>query len=683
VRDQKVAAGAGAVAGVVPRGSNGSRDEAVAGAPDETLAASRETLAASRETLAASRETLAAALEEANLPTLLLALAQLTGDDRWLSDPYVPARGKGPGDNDSGGFTEELQGSIRADALRIVCDWRAGRLVPAPAPEPEQLAGMLEVSLGERLLPGYGPVLAEEMGISDRRVEIPDPPPADRLTVLVVGAGVSGLLAAIELQRAGIAFTVIEKDETVGGTWYENSYPGCGVDVPTHFYSLSFEQRSEWPRYFAKRDELHEYLEGLADQYDLRRQIRFGTEVVAATWDADGQCWHVTARDQDGNDHALTAHVLITGVGYFNNPVLPKIDGLESFAGPVMHTARWSSDVEITGKRVAVIGTGASAMQLVPNIADRTDRVVVFQRTPQWGIPHPNYVREVTPATQVLMREIPYYQAWYRARLVWTFGDRLHKQVTWDPEWPHSERSINEANEGMRSFLTEYIRTELGDRSELLEQCVPSYPPYGKRPLLDNGWFRTVARDDVELVTDEIVEVRADRIVTADGAEHEADVLAIATGFSPQRMLAPMEITGRCGRTLRDVWGEDDPRAYLGITMPEFPNLFVLLGPNTFAGHGGSGIFTIELEMRYVMETIALMVREGIASVECRQDVHDAYNDELAEALSATIWAHPGMTTYYRNARGRIVVPMPWTNVDYWHRTRWPDLDDYIVERRR
>jgi 4-hydroxyacetophenone monooxygenase len=309
--------------------------------------------------------------------------------------------------------------------------------------------------------------------------------------------------------------------------------------------------------------------------------------------------------------------------------------------------------------------------------------VLVFQRTPQWGIPHPNYLREVTPGTRLLMREVPYYQAWYRARLVWTFGDRLHKQVVWDPEWPNADRSISAANDSMRAFLTDYISAELGERTDLLEQCVPSYPPYGKRPLLDNGWFRTVARDDVELITADIAEVKPDRIVTADGAEHEVDVLAIATGFSPQRMLAPMEIRGRCGRTLREIWGEDDPRAYLGITMPEFPNLFCLLGPNTFAGHGGSGILTIELEMRYVMEMLALMTRERIASVEVRQDVHNEYNDELAEALAETIWAHPGMTTYYRNARGRIVVPMPWTNVDYWQRTRRPRLDDYIVEPRR
>jgi 4-hydroxyacetophenone monooxygenase len=630
----------------------------------------------------AGNPALAAALGEANLPTLLLALAQLTGDDSWLCEPYIPNPGRGPGDNDSGGFDEELQDSIRSDALRLIEAWRIGALEPAPPPAPERIAEMLELSLGERLPDGYGPLLAEELGIGSRRVEFAGPPAADEFNVVVIGAGVSGLLAAIELQRAGIAYTVLEKDDHAGGTWYENAYPGCGVDTPTHLYSLSFAQRPDWPRYFAKRDSLYEYMEGLVDEYAVRPKIRFGTEVTEASWDETDQRWRLRARDQEGHERTLTANVVITGVGYFNRPALPKINGLETFDGPALHTAQWRRDVELEGKRVAVIGTGASSMQLVPNIAGVAERVIVFQRSPQWGIPHPNYLRETTSATRLLMREVPYYLGWYRARLVWTFGDRLHKHVQWDPEWPDSERSISEVNDSQRRFLTDYIVSELRDRQDLLPKCLPSYPPYGKRPLLDNGWFRTVARDDVELVTDEITEIRPGGVVTVDGREYDADVLALATGFKPLQMLAPMEIRGRANRTLRDVWGDDDPRAHLGMTVPGFPNLFCLFGPNTFAGHGGSGILTIELEMRYVMEMLKLMLERGIGSVDCRQSVHDAYNDELDQALSQTIWAHPGMTTYYRNARGRIVVPMPWSNVDYWHRTRTPELDDYVVEWR-
>ncbi|MHB8691213.1 MAG: flavin-containing monooxygenase [Solirubrobacteraceae bacterium] len=625
---------------------------------------------------------LAAALEQANLPTLLLCLAQLTGDQRWMQEPHVPTPPRGPGDGDDGGFSDELQASIRADAMQILEDLRTGALVPAPAPSPERVAEMLEISLGVELPGGYGPMLAEELGLLSRDVEIAAVPELEELHVLVIGAGFSGILAAIELSDAGVPFTVIEKDETVGGTWYENTYPGCGVDTPTHLYSLSFAQRGDWSRYFAKRGELYAYLEDVAAEHAVKEHVRFGLEVTTCTWIEDEQRWEVRCVDRTGGEHHFKASVIITGTGFFNRPAFPPIPGVGSFAGPAMHTAKWDQNVEIEGKRVGVIGTGASAMQLVPSIAGVAGEVVVFQRAAQWGIPHPNYMRSVTEATQLLMREVPHYLGWYRARLVWNFGDRLHPHVQWDPEWPHPERAISKINDSQRRFLTDYIRSELGERQDLFERCLPRYPPYGKRPLLDNGWFRTIARDDVTLVTTAIEEITSGGVRTADGEQHDLDVLVYATGFKPQQLLSPIEIRGRSGKTLREVWGEDNATAFLGITMPDFPNLFFLLGPNTFAGHGGSGILTIELEMRYTMELLKLMVERGIASVDCTREAHDAYVEELDTALSTTIWAHPGMNTYYRNKFGRIVVPMPWSNVDYWHRTRTPSLEDYNVTRR-
>jgi 4-hydroxyacetophenone monooxygenase len=625
---------------------------------------------------------LEAALQEAHLPTLLLCLAQITGDERWTSDPYRPTPPRGPGDHDSGGFSEQLQASIRSEALAILTALRSGALSTAPAPSPERVSEMLGISLASTLPEGYGPMLSEELGIADRHVELDTAPAAEQLTVAVIGAGFSGILAAIQLGRAGIAHVVLEKDPMVGGTWYENVYPGAGVDTPTHLYSLSFAQRPDWTRYFAKRPELYAYLQDVADEYDVLDRVRFGTEVTHADWDEQAQLWRIRTRNADGTESELTAHALISGTGFFNRPALPRIPGIGNFDGPAMHTAQWDPALDITGKRVGVIGTGASAMQLVPSIAGVAEHVTVFQRSAQWGIPHPNYMRPVTPATQLLMREIPHYLGWYRARLVWTFGDRLHSAVHWDPDWPHPERAISKGNDRQRQFLTDYIISELGERTDLIEKCVPDYPPYGKRPLLDNGWFRTMTRDDVTLVTTDVAEIRPTGVLTADGAEHEFDILVYATGFQPQQLLSPIEIRGRSGATLHDTWAPDNPTAHLGITVPDFPNLFCLLGPNTFAGHGGSGILTIECEMRYVMEMLKLMVERNIASVDCRPEVHDAYNAELDEALSKTIWAFPGMTTYYRNAHGRITVPMPWSNVDYWYRTRAPQLDEYRVTPR-
>ncbi|MCA1842193.1 MAG: NAD(P)/FAD-dependent oxidoreductase [Actinobacteria bacterium] len=627
-------------------------------------------------------EELRAALGEAHLPTLVMAMATLSGDGSWLREDWRPAAPRGAEEDNTGGLPPDVQADIRAAAFELIMAWRAGK--PAAEPPPgERILEMLEISLGpgNTLPPGLAPVLAEELGAASRDVHIADPPAADEFRVIIIGGGFAGLCAAIKLQTAGIAFTIIEKNDSVGGTWLENSYPGCGVDTPSHLYSFSFAQRPDWPRYFARRDELHHYLVDLADTYELRPSMLFGREVESMTWDGDRGGWAVTTRDADGAQETLTANVVISATGYLNRPAYPKIEGLDTFAGPCMHTARWRSDVDVAAKRVAVIGTGASAMQLVPAIAGIAERVVVFQRSPQWGLPNPNQPRSVSATTQLLMRDVPWYLGWYRLRLVWNFGDRLFPALQIDPDWPHPDRAVNAINDRHRQFLTKYITAELGERTDLLDKCVPTYPPYGKRPLLDAGWFRTVARHDVELVTDRIARVTPDGVVTETGDEIAADILVLATGFQNLNLLAPIEVRGRSGRTLRETWGEDDATAHLGITVPDFPNFFMLLGPNTIAGHGGSAALGIEMEVRYVMRMIARMVDEGITTVECRQEKHDAYVERLDAAMRRTIWVHPGMTTYYRNSRGRVVSTMPWTNAEFWHMTHEPDLDDFLVER--
>jgi 4-hydroxyacetophenone monooxygenase len=625
---------------------------------------------------------LRAALEEAHLPTLLMAMATLSGDDAWLRDEWRPAAPRGAEEDNTGGLPPDVQAEIRAAAYELVLAWQAGKPAADP-PSAERLVEMLEIALGpgNTLPPEIGPLLAEELGVASRDVPIADPPPADQFRVVIVGGGFGGLCAGIKLKAAGIAFTILDKNEDVGGTWLENTYPGCGVDTPSHLYSLSFAQRPDWPRYFARRDDLHRYLLSLADEYDLRPFMQLGREVESLVWQEDRYEWVVTARTTDGKRETLTANVVITATGYLNRPAYPDIEGLGDFAGPCMHTARWRNDVEIAGRRVGVLGTGASAMQLVPAIAGVAERVIVFQRSPQWGLPNPNQARTVSPATQLLMRDVPYYLGWYRLRLVWNFGDRLFPALQIDPDWPHPERSINAINDRHRQFLTRYILSELGDRTDLIDKCVPTYPPYGKRPLLDAGWFRTVARDDVDVLTDRISRITPRGVLLETGEEVPLDVLVLATGFQNLNLLSPIEVRGRSGRTLRETWGEDDATAHLGITVPDFPNLFMLLGPNTIAGHGGSAALGLEMEVRYVMRMIARMVEEGIVSVECRQEVHDDYVRRLDTALSRTIWAHPGMTTYYRNSRGRVVTTMPWTNAEYWHMTREPDLDEFHVER--
>ena len=625
-----------------------------------------------------SEQLLAEAIAIANIPTLLMVLVQMTGDQRWIQDPYRPSRAGGMGDNDMGGLSPALQAEIRAAALTAITSWHAGTPVAIPEPGPELLVEMLSWAMGEAVPPEYGRMTGAQLGLPQAQPTTPLRVP-DGFHVLIIGAGVSGMCAAVSLQRAGVPFTILEKHTTVGGVWWENRYPGAGVDTPNHLYSYSFAPY-DWTQYFALRDELHAYLEHVADQFQLRPSIRFGTEVRSATYDQAEQRWAVEVRNADGSDETLHAPMVFSAIGIFNPLKVPDIPGLDTFDGPCFHTGNWPADVDLTGKRVAIIGNGASAMQVGPEIQDLVQSLTIFQRSPQWAAPFEHFRKPVPDSLRFLLREVPLYRAWYRVRLGWTFNDRVHPSLQKDPSWPHPERSLNAINDAHREYFTRYIRNEVGERTDLLEHIVPTYPPFGKRMLMDNGWYRMLTNERVELVTDSVASIGPDRVMTDDGREFEADVLVLATGFDVLRFISTYEITGRSGRTLRDTWEDDNAKAYLGLAMPDFPNLFVLYGPNTQPGHGGSLIFVIEMQLRYIMDLMRQMFEHDIAVVECRQDVHDDYNAEVDHAHENMVWTHPGMQTYYRNARGRVVVNMPYRNVDMFERTRHADLAEYLTE---
>ncbi|MDF1722603.1 MAG: NAD(P)/FAD-dependent oxidoreductase [Minwuia sp.] len=620
------------------------------------------------------------AVAVANIPTLLMVLVQMTGDLSWLEPRYHPSRGQGLDDNDSGGLPDDAQREVRDASLEAILAWRGGTPVAIPDPDPDLLVRMLGISMGEPVPQEYGAMTKAQLGqrpVTRKPRNVPE-----GFRVLVIGAGASGMCMAVHLKAAGIPFEMLERNASVGGTWLENKYPGAGVDTPNHLYSFSFVMW-DWPMYFALRDELKGYMEHVADHFDLKPHIRFETEVVSTEWQEDSQLWKVTVRDALGRETVETANVVVSAAGIFNPAVFPDIPGLDSFEGESFHTSRWPDGLDLTDKRVAIIGNGASAMQICPEIQNTVADLKIYQRSLHWAAPFPHFRKPVPEPMRFLIREVPLYQAWYRVRLGWTFNDRVHPALQKDPEWPDADRSLNVINDGHRKFFTRHIRDELGDRQDLFDKVVPKYPPFGKRMLMDNGWYRMLRNPKVELVTDRIAGVSGNALITEDGERREADVLIIGTGFDVLRFINTYEARGRDGRSLRDVWDDDDARAYMGTAVPGFPNYFILYGPNTQPGHGGSLLFVIEMQINYIMDLMGKMLDQDLGVVSVRQDVHDAYNAKVETAHENMVWTHPGMQTYYRNSKGRVTVNFPFRNVDLYDMTRSADLDGYETEPRR
>lgn len=624
----------------------------------------------------ARRAALLSAVNGADLRVLLMVLFHMTGDRKWLS--IRPKRDVRLIADEDAGLTEAEQREIRAAAVAILSS------NPEPAitdPGDALMVEMMSCCLGENVPPEYARLMREELGFISKEVRWRDGESAleSPHRVLIVGAGVSGLALAARLKSLGIDFTIIERNHDVGGVWLENRYPGAGVDTPSHSYSFSFGTRFPWPHYFSMRDDILQYIERSTRAFGVRENIRFNTTVLRASWDDSAATWRVVVATPSGEKEELEASVLVSAIGLFGQPASPPLEGAEKFSGPLFHSARWPEDFTVEGKRVAIIGTGASAMQILPSIVDKARSVAVYQRTPQWVRPVARYHDRISDSCQWLFEHVLFYAEWFRFTMWWRYGDGLFYQLRKDPDWPHKERSINERNDRHRQEMTAYICAQLGDREDLISKCVPAYPPFGKRILLDNGWYQSLTRDNVELITDNVSSLDTAGVVTADGKQRNADVVILATGFEVAQMAARLNITGRNGVTLASAWAGDNPKAYLGMTVPDFPNLFLMPGPNAGLGHGGSAIFQAESQARYISACIVEMVRRNLLAIEVRQENFDSFVRRVDEQHEQMIWTHPGVSTYYRNKNGRVVTVMPFRLVDYWQMTHEADLDNYHV----
>lgn len=634
---------------------------------------------------AADDATIRAMVAQAELPPLLVALAYLTGDDTTL-----PARLRPPTISKmvpQGGYSAEQQEQARSLAFETLTAIRDGRTQVAPNHDQSRLLTLVQFMVAEsaQTAERYLPLLMDEIGVDgdpaapawNQKTVAPD----RAFHVVVVGAGMSGLVAAFRLAQAGVSYTIVEKNEDVGGTWLENSYPGCRVDVSNHLYSYSFAQRTDWPQYFSTQEVLLDYFRDFADSKGLRENIRFGTEVVSAEYAGetsdDSPLWTVTVRTPEGVEERIAAHAVISAVGQLNRPHFPAIEGRDAFRGQSFHSARWDHDIDLSGKRVAVIGTGASAFQFVPIIAEQVDRMVIFQRTPPWLGPAPTYHDDVADGMQWLFGNVPHYSQWYRFWLFTSSVEGMLPSVEVDPTWPVSERSVSASNEQRRLELTRHLERQFADRPDLLRTAVPDYPPGAKRMLKDNGvWGAALRRPNVELTTTAIERITETGVRTVDGRDHEVDVLIYATGFTASDFLTPMRVTGRDGIDLHAQWN-GDARAYLGITVPNFPNLFCMYGPNTNIVVNGSIIFFSECEATYIVESIRAMLAGGHRAMDVRKDVHDAYNELIDDGNRRRAWGASTVNAWYKNSYGRVSQNWPFTLMDYWQRTRQPDLSDY------
>ncbi len=476
--------------------------------------------------------------------------------------------------------------------------------------------------------------------------------------VLIIGTGFAGLGMAIRLKQAGIDdFTILEQASGVGGVWRDNHYPGVACDVESHLYSFSFEPNPNWSRQFAPRAEILAYLEHCATKYGVRPHIRFNAGAKSAVFDERTGIWTVEATDGT----TIRARVVVSGAGHaLSRPITPDIAGIGSFAGKIFHSARWDDSFAIEGKRVAVIGTGASAIQIVPAIAPKVGQLLLYQRTPAWVVPKPDHV--ITERQQDRYRRMPFLQTLARQSIYWK-REALALGFVVEPR-------ILKLVEGL---ALRYLKASVKDPA-LRAKLTPSYRFGCKRILPTNEYYPALCRDNVEVVTDGIAEIRANGIVTKDGTERTVDAIVLATGFEAAEAMSGFDVRGRGGLTLNDAW-KNGIEAYLGTSIAGFPNMFLLIGPNTGLGHS-SMVFMIESQIAYVLDAIKTMRAKSVKLVEVRADAQARYNTRLQERLKNTVWAS-GCASWYQAKNGKNTTLWPGFTFEFRMKTRRFDPEAY------
>ena len=594
-------------------------------------------------------------------------LYQLTGDEAIAGTPVEPVS---TGVFTAMGVTDRLAVDVlrsrAASFLKGVRDERRNSW----ALDEGRLSRSIALTAGEDIPQEDIELWVEELGLNpfargvDARPELEGGSPSD-FRVLVIGAGMMGINAGVQLKNAGISFEIVDKNADPGGTWFENRYPGCRVDTPSRAYTLICGTQYTHPYMFNPRKENQRYLEWIVGEYGLRRYMALSTEVTSLVWDEESQEWEVRAQGPEGAK-VWRVNAVITAVGLLNRPNIPVLDGSEEFAGAIFHSANWPSNFQVDGKRIAVIGSGCSGYQMFPEIARTAGHTYLFQRTPSWVFETSRYLSKLPPEVNWLERNFPYYQNFTRLRFRWLHGPAIQGRV-FDRDPAVSER--------VRSQRLEFMQEKLGTRPDLLQRMLPCYPPHASRPVLvdrEYGVYDALLADNTSLVTSPISRITSSSILDASGEEHPVDAIVLATGFRANDFLSPMHVVGRNGATTEALWAGDGARAYLGTMLPGFPNFFMVYGPNTNPVSGAGNPAIHEMVTRFIIQNLVHLVNTDARTIEPTSEGYRIYNEELDAAERTKVYVGSGVRNYYNNEHGRSATNSPFDARKVWSWLRDP-----------
>jgi len=627
---------------------------------------------------------LRAIADGSNLPTLMAALMAYTGEPIFM-DGTVKTENILFMDMNSG-LTEETAQPVRDRAFQVLKELRDNNVKPAKTPSQQEFYRILDFFVGGEVAANVKPLFWEEFltytekkdqrGIQWNNSKS-NPKPGFK--VLIIGGGTSGILSAMKLEEAGVDYLLVDKNATLGGTWTEARYPGAGVDSASAAYCFSFEPNYKLKHYYAQRDEVYQYWNDCADKYNIRKKAKLSVSVQDLQWIEAKKEWKVVLKDEkNGTAEESFFNAVYCCIGQLNKWKIPAIPGIENYEGTYFHSANWNDACDLSGKKVVLVGTGATSIQLAPAIADKVQQLTIVQRTPQWFRRNNLYKLEVSDVVRDLLVNMPYYGVFFRILALFKALDKFDDLFGMDPNRVDKLNTASPFNDQVRKILTDYIREKTGDDEELFHQLLPDYPPFGTRILQDAGWVETLQRDNVTLVSGALDAFEKNGVVVGD--KHiEADVVIFATGYTPLNI--SFEITGLEGKKLsdEDVWGskQNNAQAYLGITVPDFPNFFLMYGPNTNIGSGAVP-FNCELQVRYANKCIQYLIENNIDAMSLKQEPLEQYMDYVDDCLSKVVYCHPKSNSWYNTGKnGRSFTNMPFSNFTYWEMTKEPVYENY------